>query len=226
MTMATNGDKDPAEETESGADRGETAVEEALGADPASESSGDEVADLKDRLLRAMAEAENLRKRGERERMEASKFAITRFARDLLSVADNMRRAIDAVPGEARERMDEVMRNLLVGVEMTEKELLSVFERHSVKPLVPRGERFDPNFHQAVAEVPDAQPDGTVVEVFQTGYVLDDRLLRPAMVTVAKGGEKTDPATDKAGETEAGGESAGSPEAGETAKGAKIDTSA
>ncbi len=148
----------------------------------------DQLAQMKDRLLRAMAEAENVRRRSEREKADAQKFGITRLARDLLSVADNLRRAIDAVPNERREELDEIARNLITGVEMVERELLAVFERHGVTPLRPeRGSKFDPNLHQAMAEVPDPEaPPGTVVDVFQTGYVIGDRLLRPAMVTVAR----------------------------------------
>lgn len=148
----------------------------------------EQLARMKDRLLRAMAEAENVRRRSERERTEAQKFGISRFARDLLSVADNLRRAIDAVPAEKREELDEIARNLITGVEMVERELLAAFERHGVTPLQPeKGSKFDPNLHQAMAEVPDADaPPGTVVDVFQTGYVIGERLLRPAMVTVAK----------------------------------------
>ncbi|MFP4003966.1 MAG: nucleotide exchange factor GrpE [Alphaproteobacteria bacterium] len=164
----------------------------------------EQLAQMKDRLLRAMAEAENIRRRSERERAEAQKFGIARFARDLLSVADNLRRAIDAVPEEQRGEMDEAARNLVTGVEMVERELLATFERHGVTPLQPeKGAKFDPNLHQAMAEVPDPDaPPGTVVDVYQTGYVIGDRLLRPAMVTVAKAGGaepgKTEPAASEA----------------------------
>ena len=148
-----------------------------------------ELADQKDKLLRALAEAENVRRRAQRDREDASKYAVAGFAKDLLSAADNLRRAIESLP-EA-EVKDERTRNLLAGVAATERELLGVFERHGIKRIDPKGERFDHNFHQAIFEVerPD-QPSGSVVEVLQPGYVLHDRLLRPAMVGVAKGGPK------------------------------------
>jgi molecular chaperone GrpE len=148
-----------------------------------------ELAEQKDRLLRALAETENVRRRAQREREDASKYAVTGFAKDLLSAADNLRRALESLPeGEVR---DERTRSLLDGVAATERELLSVFERHGIRRIDPQGEPFDHNFHQAIfeAERPD-QPSGTVVEVLQPGYVLHDRLLRPAMVGVAKGGPK------------------------------------
>ena len=148
-----------------------------------------ELAEYKDRLLRALAETENVRRRAQREREDASKYAIAGFAKDLLSAADNLRRALESLP-EA-EAKDERTRSLLAGVAATERELLGVFERHGIKRIDPKGESFDHNFHQAIFETerPD-QPSGTVVEVLQPGYVLHDRLLRPAMVGVAKGGPK------------------------------------
>jgi molecular chaperone GrpE len=146
-----------------------------------------ELADTKDRLLRALAETENVRRRFQRERDDAQKYAVSGFAKDLLSAADNLRRALEAVP-EA-EVPDARTRSLLDGVAATERELLAAFERHGLTRIDPLGERFDHNFHQAIfeAERPDL-PAGTVVEVLQPGYVLHDRLLRPAMVGVAKGG--------------------------------------
>lgn len=153
-----------------------------------------ELADHKDRLLRALAETENVRRRAQREREDASKYAIAGFAKDLLSAADNLRRALESLPeSEAR---DDRTRSLLAGVAATERELLSIFERHGIKRIDPKGERFDHNFHQAIfeAERPD-HPAGTIVEVLQPGYVVHERLLRPAMVGVAKGGPKpTEPA--------------------------------
>ena len=146
-----------------------------------------ELAEHKDRLLRALAEAENTRRRTQRERDDAAKYAISGFARDLLSAADNLRRALDSLP-EA-EAKDDRTRSLLAGVAATERELLAAFERHGLKRIDPKGERFDHNFHQAVFEIENTgQPTGTVVEVLQPGYVVHDRLLRPAMVGVAKGG--------------------------------------
>jgi molecular chaperone GrpE len=146
-----------------------------------------ELEDTKDRLLRALAETENVRRRFQREREDAQKFAISGFAKDLLTVVDNLRRALDAMP-EA-EVTDPRTRSLLDGVAVTERELLAAFERHGLKRIDPKGERFDHNFHQAIfeAERPGV-PAGTVIEVLQPGYVLHDRLLRPAMVGVAKGG--------------------------------------
>jgi molecular chaperone GrpE len=146
-----------------------------------------ELADTRDRLLRALAETENVRRRFQREREDSQKYAISGFAKDLLSAADNLRRALESMP-EA-EIADQRTRSLLDGVAATERELLAAFERHGLRRIDPIGERFDHNFHQAIfeAERPGAQP-GTVVEVLQPGYVLHDRLLRPAMVGVAKGG--------------------------------------
>jgi molecular chaperone GrpE len=150
-----------------------------------------ELAEHKDRLLRALAETENVRRRAQREREDALKYAVAGFAKDLLSAADNLRRALESLPES--EVRDERTRSLLAGVAATERELLSVFERHGIKRIDPKGEQFDHNLHQAIfeAERPD-QPSGTIVEVLQPGYVLHDRLLRPAMVGVAKGGAKPD----------------------------------
>jgi molecular chaperone GrpE len=144
-----------------------------------------ELTETKDRLLRALAETENVRRRAQRDREEASKYAVAGFAKELLSVADNLRRALDSLP-EAEAR-DQRTLSLLAGVEATERELLRAFERHGIRRVDPRGERFDHNFHEAVfeAERPE-HPAGTIVEVLQPGYVLHDRLLRPAMVGVAK----------------------------------------
>jgi molecular chaperone GrpE len=150
-----------------------------------------ELAETKDRLLRALAETENVRRRLQRERDDAGKYAVGGFAKDLLSTVDNLRRALEAMP-EA-EINDTRTQGLRDGVAATERELLGAFERHGLKRIDPKGERFDHNFHQAIfeAERPDV-PAGTIVEVLQPGYVLHDRLLRPAMVGVAKGGAKAD----------------------------------
>jgi len=146
-----------------------------------------ELAEAQDKLLRALAETENVRRRAQRERSDAEKYGFAKFAGDLLSVADNLRRALDSLP-EA-EAKDDRTRSLLEGVAATERELLAAFERHGLKRIDPKGERFDHNFHQAVFEVEHTgRPAGTVVEVLQPGYVVHDRLLRPAMVGVAKGG--------------------------------------
>jgi molecular chaperone GrpE len=141
---------------------------------------------LKDQLLRTMAELENYRKRAEREREEMAKFAITGFARDLLSVADNLRRALESVPVD-HEKPEELLKNLLEGVEITEKELLSAFKKHGIEKIEPLGQPFDHHLHQAMFEVEDSdQPVGTVVHLMQPGYSLNGRLLRPAMVGVSK----------------------------------------
>ncbi len=147
-----------------------------------------EIAKLKDQLLRALAESENVRRRAERERDEAKRYGAVGLARDVLAVADNLRRALDLVPEGARKE-NEVLDALLVGIEGTERQLLSAFEKHAIKRIEPLGERFDYNLHQAMFEVENTgKPPGTVVQVMQPGYVLHDRLLRPAMVGVAKGG--------------------------------------
>ena len=150
-----------------------------------------ELADTKDRLLRALAETENVRRRLQRERDDVQKYAVSGFAKDLLSTVDNLQRALDAMPES--EVADPRARGLRDGVAATERELLAALERHGLERIDPKGERFDHNFHQAIfeAERPDL-PAGTVVEVLQPGYVLHDRLLRPAMVGVAKGGAKAD----------------------------------
>lgn len=149
-----------------------------------------EAAEHKDRLLRTMAEMENLRRRTEREKSDMAKYGITKFARDVLTVADNFQRAIDTVPKDAIAR-DETLKNFAEGVELTERELLNVLERHGVKRIDPVGERFDPNIHQAMMEVENAEvPAGTVVLAYQPAYIIEDRVLRPAMVVVSKGGPK------------------------------------
>ena len=146
-----------------------------------------ELADEHDRLLRAVAETENTRRRAQRERLDAERYGFAKFAGDLLSVADNLRRALDSLP-EAEAR-DDRTKSLLAGVAATERELMAAFERHGLKRIDPKGEKFDHNFHQAVFEVEHTgRPAGTVVEVLQPGYVVQERLLRPAMVGVAKGG--------------------------------------
>lgn len=147
----------------------------------------EEVASLKERMLRMAAEADNVRKRLEREKAEATLYAATNFARDLLSVADNMGRAIAAVPPEERNSTDQATQNLLAGVEVTERELLNVFQRYNIRKLATVGQKFDPNMHQALFEVPTSESaPGTVVQEVQAGYAIGDRCLRPAMVGVAK----------------------------------------
>jgi molecular chaperone GrpE len=149
-----------------------------------------EKSDLKEKLLRTLADMENLRRRTEREVADARTYAVTNFARDILSVADNTRRALESVPPEAGQE-EGALKSLIEGIELTERDLLKTLERHKVKRLDPQGQKFDPNLHQAMFEVPNPDvPNGTVVQVVQTGYVIGDRVLRPALVGVAKGGPK------------------------------------
>jgi molecular chaperone GrpE len=151
-------------------------------------------AELKDRLLRTLADMENLRKRTAREVADAELRGITGFARDLLGVADNMRRALDAVTPETRASADGPVSALIDGVELTERELLKALEKNRVRQFSPQGEKFDPNRHQAIFEVPDETvPAGNVVQVVQPGYMIGERVLRPALVGVSKGGPKSAP---------------------------------
>lgn len=146
----------------------------------------DELDKTKDQALRAMAEAENARKRAAKEREDASKFAIAGFARDLLSVADNLRRAVSSIPADAMAA-DPHLKNLNDGVEATERELLKTFEKNGLKKIMPENEMFNPNLHEVMFEAPaTGKPAGTIVQVMEPGYVLNDRLLRPARVAVAK----------------------------------------
>ncbi len=157
-----------------------------------------EAADLKDRLLRTLAEMENLRRRTEKEVVDARTYGVTNFARDILAVADNMERALKALDDEIREKADAGVKALLDGVELTERELVKVMEKHGITRLEPQGQKFDPNLHQAMFEIPDATvPAGTVVQVVQPGYKIGERVLRPALVGIAKGGPKAAaPASD------------------------------
>jgi molecular chaperone GrpE len=150
--------------------------------------------DLRDKALRTLAEMENLRKRTAREVADARTYGITGFARDVLGIADNLQRALDAVPAETRESADPMLKALIEGVELTERSLLNALEKNGVKKFDPSGEKFDPNFQQAMYEVPDASvPAGTVVQVVQAGYMIGERVLRPALVGVSKGGAKVSP---------------------------------
>jgi molecular chaperone GrpE len=150
-----------------------------------------EKTDLKDKLLRTLAEMENLRRRTGREMADARAYAITNFARDVLTVADNVRRAVESVPSEARAGAEGPFKALIEGIELTERDLLKTLERHGIRKLDPEGEKFDPNLHQAMFEVPkDDVPSGTVVQVVQPGFAIAERVLRPALVGVAKGGPK------------------------------------
>jgi molecular chaperone GrpE len=146
-----------------------------------------EVAELKDRLLRALAETENTRRRAERDRQDASQYAITRFARDMLTIWDNFGRALAACPKELLEVADPQLKAVIDGVEATERQLLSTLENYGVKQIDTSDAKFDPNLHQAIAEVPaEGKAPGSIVDVVQTGFRIGDRLLRPAMVTVAR----------------------------------------
>jgi molecular chaperone GrpE len=187
-----------------------------------------ELADAKDRLLRALAETENLRRRAMRDLEEAHKYAITNFARELLEVADNLSRALDAVPPRARDEIDFV-RNLADGIAMTEKALLTSFERHQIAKVTPEiGDRFDHNRHQAMFEVETAaQPPGTVAPVLQPGYTIAERLLRPALVGVARvpAAKPSGPGGDQGTERAAGGEDEPNGER-EAGSGGRLDTTA
>jgi molecular chaperone GrpE len=168
-----------------------------------------EVGSLKDQLLRAMAETENVRRRAQRDREEGLKYAAAPVIKDLLAVADNLQRALESVPQEQAAE-NGPMQNLRLGVEMTLKELQTVFERHGIKTINPLGERLDPHLHEAMYEVEDpSKPAGTVVHIIQSGYRLHDRLLRPARVGISKGGPKP-----------------GAPEAGAAKPGDTVDTQA
>jgi molecular chaperone GrpE len=148
-----------------------------------------EIASLKDKLLRAVAETDNVRKRAQRDVEETSKYAVTPLAKDLVNVCENLNRALECIPADQRDA-NPLLKSLGDGVEMTLKELLAIFQRNGIRRIEPLGEKFDHNFHQAVMQVqsPDHEA-GTVVQVLQAGYVIHDRLLRPAMVGVAKQGE-------------------------------------
>jgi len=160
------------------------------GADPV-EVLQAENADLKDRALRTMAEMENLRRRTEKEVKDARQYAVSGFARDMLTVSDNLRRALEALPEDDRKNADAGVASLIEGVQMIERDLLNQLEKNGVKKLEPEGQKFDPNFHQAMFEVPNTEvPNNTVVQVMQAGYVIGDRVLRPAMVGVSKGGPR------------------------------------
>jgi len=153
-----------------------------------------ENADIKDKLLRTMAEMENLRRRTEREKTDASKYAITSLAKDLLGIGDNLKRALDSVPADMRDAQADEAKNLIEGVELTEREFQNILSRHQINKIDAKEQKFNPNFHQAMFEVPNADiPSGTVLEVVQDGYIIGERVLRPAMVGVSKGGPKSAP---------------------------------
>jgi len=151
-----------------------------------------ENADLKDRILRAVAEMENLRKRTQREIADARSYAIADFARDMLGATDNLARALAMAPEHLRNHEDPAIKALIEGIEMTEREMQRLMQKHGVSPIIAEGQKFDPHKHQAMFEVPDETvPAGTVVQVVQTGYEIGERVLRPAMVGIAKGGPRT-----------------------------------
>jgi molecular chaperone GrpE len=153
-----------------------------------------EAADARDKMLRTLAEMENLRKRTQRDVADGRTYAITNFAREVLDIADSLQRALDAVPADTKAAADPGLKALLEGVELTERSLLNTLEKNGVKKFDPSGEKFDPNFQQAMYEVPDASvPAGTVVQVVQAGYTIGERVLRPALVGVSKGGAKAAP---------------------------------
>jgi molecular chaperone GrpE len=167
----------------------ESPGERLLGLVPAEQVTAalEAAADFKDKLLRALADMENLRKRTEREVADARSYAITGFARDVLQVADTMHRAFEHIGPELRESTDPSVRGLVEGLDLNERELLKVLEKHGVKMFSPLGEKFDPNFHQAMYEVADGSAaPGTVAQVIQAGYLIGERMLRPALVAVAK----------------------------------------
>ncbi|GGC93059.1 nucleotide exchange factor GrpE [Chelatococcus reniformis] len=150
--------------------------------------------ELKDKVLRTLADMENLRRRTEREVGDAKTYGVSSFARDMLTVVDNIARALEAIPAEARGHADAPLKSFVEGIELTERDLIKTLERHGVKRISPQGERFDPHRHQAMFELPDTSvPNGTVVQVVQPGFVIGERVLRPALVGVSKGGAKPAP---------------------------------
>ena len=196
-----------------GAAPAETAGDPAAAPEEASpvEALAAENAELRDRLMRAIADMENLRRRTEREKQDAGRYAIGRFAEDILSVGDNLARALATVDEATRTDGNEATRNLIEGIEVTERGLHNVLSRHGISRIEPDGERFDPNFHQAIYEVDNpAVAAGTVVQVLQAGYLIGERVLRPAMVAVAKGGPKAG-AEAQAAATEAAANGASDP---------------
>jgi molecular chaperone GrpE len=187
----TNAEHGEAQAPDAGAARTEPderdafAVVEALNA---------ENSQLKDRVLRTLAEMENLRRRTEREVADAKSYGVTSFARDMLTAVDNLARALEHLPAEARAAAGPQIQSMIEGVELTASDFESALGRHGVRKLDPKGQKFDPNFHQAIFEAPDETlPAGTVSQVVQSGWTIGDRVLRPAMVGVSKGGPKTPP---------------------------------
>lgn len=194
----TSNEPNPNDETEADLAADAGTADAAVDAAAALEALQGENAELKDRLLRTIAEMENLRKRTEREVADTRSYAIAGFARDMLSATDALSRALMVLPAEARETADGTLKSLIDGIDMTEREMQRLLAKHGVTPIEAEGQKFDPHKHQAMFEVPDpSRPEGTVVQVMQTGFAIGDRILRPAMVGVAKGGPKGgDPAPD------------------------------
>jgi molecular chaperone GrpE len=189
--------EDAVAETENG--KPDVRPESQPAVDPVAEAKR-EAADYRDRLLRTLAEMENLRKRTEREVADARVYGIASFARDVLAVADNIHRALGTVGPELRAQGDAQVTALIEGVELTERELLKALEKSGVTKFSPQGEKFDPNLHQAMFELETAEgPPGYVAQVIQAGYMIGDRVLRPAMVAVSKAPKTQPPANDNAG---------------------------
>lgn len=184
-----------AQTASAGADPQPAAKSTEMPADPLAEAR-QEAADYREKLLRTLADMENLRKRSEREIADARAYGISGFARDVLTVADNMHRALEAIDPGLRESADAKVKSLIEGVEMTERELLKTLEKHGVKKFSPQGEKFDPNVHQAMFEMEHPElPPGHVAQVMQAGYMIGERVLRPAMVGVSKAASRPAPAS-------------------------------
>lgn len=161
------------------------------------EALASENAELKDRLLRVHAEMENLRKRTERDVADTRSYAIAGFARDMLTATDALSRALMVIPAETRESADGSLKSLIDGIELADREMQRLLAKHGVKPIEAAGQKFDPHKHQAMFEVPNPNvPEGTVVQVVQEGFAIGERVLRPAMVGVAKGGPKSEAAAE------------------------------
>ena len=199
MNDSKKAENDPAATNQSGAIEGGAAFTGPAGQAPAGEPDPflvlenlrRENAELKDKLLRTLAEMENLRRRAEREVADAKTYGVTSFARDMLTFADNLRRAAESAPPGAREQEGAALKTLVEGVELTERDFLSRLGKYGIKKLEPLGGKFDPNLHEALFEVPDeTTANGTVVQVVEDGYVIGDRVLRPAKVGVSRGGPK------------------------------------
>jgi molecular chaperone GrpE len=188
--------EDAAAETENGAPRQDQPAQDAAARDPLAAAQR-EAAEYKDKLLRTLAEMENLRRRTEREVTDARLYGIASFAREVLAVADNMHRALEAVGPELREHADGKVKSLIEGVELTERELMKALDKSGVKKFSPVAEKFDPNVHQAMFEMENAEvPPGHVAQVIQAGYMIGDRVLRPALVAVAKAAKAPRPANN------------------------------